>query len=409
MTHFSPSLPLASPQLNNIYPSSRRVTTVGRVAASSPKDPAAAHRAHNAAQAEYFTRELGTLTASLTPEVEAQLAAVAAAVPDLGPASRVLDVGAGDGALIPHLQRRGVLDILAVDVCPAMLDALRVRLGEPSPLGNEPAVRPWLGDVAEVPPFQGPFDAAFFNAVFGNVLDQQEALLQTCFLLRPGSAVVISHPMGRQWLERYRAENPAIVPNPLPSERELRALIADLPLRLERFEDGEDLYLAVLRVPEGYAHLAAPLCLSGPVVPGFGRGSKQLGVPTANLPPGPLAEQLKNLSTGVYFGWARLDPAPGAPEQDAAVHKMVMNVGRRPTFQDAEPELSVELHILHPFAEDFYGRPLKAVVLGYLRPEIRFSGLPELLGRIHTDIGVARTQLDLPAWAEFRADPFFDE
>ena len=33
---------------------------------------------------------------------------------------------------------------------------------------------------------QSPFDAAFFNAVFGNVYDQREALLRASLLLRPG-------------------------------------------------------------------------------------------------------------------------------------------------------------------------------------------------------------------------------
>ncbi len=32
------------------------------------------------------------------------------------------------------------------------------------------------------------------------------------------------------------------------------------------------------------------------------------------------------------------------------------------------------------------------------RPEVRFGGLQELLGRINTDIGIARSQLDLPQW-----------
>lgn len=33
---------------------------------------------------------------------------------------------------------------------------------------------------------QGPFDAAVFNAVFGNLRDQHLALTKACFLLRPG-------------------------------------------------------------------------------------------------------------------------------------------------------------------------------------------------------------------------------
>ena len=35
--------------------------------------------------------------------------------------------------------------------------------------------------------WQGPFDAALFNAVFGNVFDQREALLRACLLLKPGA------------------------------------------------------------------------------------------------------------------------------------------------------------------------------------------------------------------------------
>lgn len=56
------------------------------------------------------------------------------------------------------------------------------------------------------------------------------------------------------------------------------------------------------QVPEGYAHEAAPILLEGEVVAGFGRGSRQLGVPTANLAPEPLREQLAALPVGVYFG-----------------------------------------------------------------------------------------------------------
>lgn len=34
---------------------------------------------------------------------------------------------------------------------------------------------------------QGPFDAVFFNAVFGNVYDQRDTLLRAALLLRPGA------------------------------------------------------------------------------------------------------------------------------------------------------------------------------------------------------------------------------
>ncbi|PRW60354.1 riboflavin kinase isoform B [Chlorella sorokiniana] len=356
---------------------------------------------HAALQADFFDREVKVLQDSITPEVEAKLARIAAAIPGLSAASRVLDAGAGEGALIPHLQARGVHDILAVDVSPGMLAALQQRVGAPSSLGNDACVRTWLGDVTELPSYQGPFDVAVFNAVFGNLLDQHDALVRTCFLLKPGSYLVISHPLGRPWHEGFRAEQPQLVPNELPQREALEALIRDLPLHLESLTDEDEFYMALLQVPEGYAHPAAPIWLTGSVTSGFGRGSKQLGVPTANLPPEPLAEQLAGLPDGVYFGWAQLDVDDSWPEADRQVHKMVMNIGKAPTFGDAEPKLSVEAHIMHRYSQDFYGQPLRLVALGYIRPEVRFGGLQELLGRINTDIGIARSQLDLPQWQDY--------
>jgi riboflavin kinase len=137
------------------------------------------------------------------------------------------------------------------------------------------------------------------------------------------------------------------------------------------------------------------IVLNAPVVEGFGRGSRLMGVPTANLDPAVLADELSRMRRGVYFGYARL------PED--AKHgkwcKCVVNVGARPTFADGEG-VTVEVHALRDFGRDFYGENMEVVVLGFLRPEMRFDGLSALVARIMADIGLARGALDERACRE---------
>lgn len=364
---------------------------------------------HNKFQEQQFTEDVIPLKNSITPKVNAKLARIAEVVPNLGPESRVLDVGAGTGALIPHLQNCGVQDILAVDVCPAMLQTLREDLNvhDPPTLGNEPAVRTWEGDVDDIPNYQGPFDASFFNAVYGNLYSPKESLTKIALMTRPGGYIVISHPLGRHWHEKYASEHSKLVPHPLPDLEEYEELLMDLPLTLLSLEDEDDFYCALLQVPSNLQSTFSPIYLSGTVVNGFGRGSKQLGVPTANIPPESLGEMKEKIPAGVYFGWARLMELPEAsPRKDGNIHKMVMNIGKRPTFEDKDPETTVELHIMHDFAEDFYGKELRAVVTGFIRPEIKFNSLQDLLTRINADIGTAQSQLDSEQHKSYSLDTF---
>lgn len=80
-----------------------------------------------------------------------------------------------------------------------------------------------------------------------------------------------------------------------------------------------------------------PTVFRGTVIHGFGRGSKQLGCPTANLPTGPYAEKLGSLPLGVYWGLARVGGSEGAGE----VHGMALNLGWSPFFGNAEKTIEV--------------------------------------------------------------------
>jgi hypothetical protein len=60
---------------------------------------------------------------------------------------------------------------------------------------------------------------------------------------------------------------------------------ADLPLQLVEAVDDASGYCMVLQVAELYALQGGARFMEGEVVVGFGRGSKQMGVPTANINP----------------------------------------------------------------------------------------------------------------------------
>jgi riboflavin kinase len=161
------------------------------------------------------------------------------------------------------------------------------------------------------------------------------------------------------------------------------------------------------QLPHGF-QLDAPVALAATVVAGFGRGSRDLAVPTANLDIAELgADALARLPRGVYFGWARLaNPPAGSPADDSQVHKMVMNVGARPTVNAGDEAPSVEVHVLHDFAaDDFRGARLAVVATSFLRPEMKFDGLAALQRRIKADVGIARSQLDLPELQALKAHP----
>jgi riboflavin kinase len=143
--------------------------------------------------------------------------------------------------------------------------------------------------------------------------------------------------------------------------------------------------------------LDAPLHLRGTVIKGFGRGSRELGIPTANLDAESLGAALEGVPAGIYFGWASVGASPVA-------HKMVMSIGWNPFYKNERK--TVEPHLLHVFPADFYGEELRLVVLGYRRPEASYPSLETLIAAIHADIDAARDALDEPAAAAGAADPF---
>ncbi|XP_077200878.1 riboflavin kinase [Paroedura picta] len=140
-----------------------------------------------------------------------------------------------------------------------------------------------------------------------------------------------------------------------------------------------------------------PYFCRGEVVRGFGRGSKELGIPTANFSEETVENFPSDIPTGIYYGWASV--------ANGDVHKMVLSIGWNPFYKNIKK--SVETHIIHSFKEDFYGEDLGVIILGYIRPERNFDSLSALIAAIHNDIEEAKNTLDLPEHQKYKDDNFF--
>lgn len=126
------------------------------------------------------------------------------------------------------------------------------------------------------------------------------------------------------------------------------------------------------------ACLGRPFHVTGEVVYGDQRG-RTIGFPTANLA---AWEELLLPANGVYAAYAWV----GEQRYIAAT-----NVGVRPTVNGRG--VTVEAHLLD-FAGDLYGQTLRVEFVHRIRPEKKFSGLPELVTQIQDDVRVIRGLLE---------------
>ncbi|KAI9574484.1 riboflavin kinase [Boletus coccyginus] len=152
-----------------------------------------------------------------------------------------------------------------------------------------------------------------------------------------------------------------------------------------------------------------PIRLEGIVQHGFGRGSKDLGCPTANLPDESITHIAGIAKPGVYYGYARVYPVSDPPSEllpeDLVVLPMAMSLGWNPFYKNQR--MTAEIHIMHEFNSDFYGCELKVLILGYIRPEFDYISREALIDDIDTDRRVALNSLARPGYEKYASDPFF--
>ncbi|KAM5346623.1 hypothetical protein ACJ41O_009628 [Fusarium nematophilum] len=156
-----------------------------------------------------------------------------------------------------------------------------------------------------------------------------------------------------------------------------------------------------------------PYHMEGKVISGFGRGSKELGIPTANLPvDDSVTPWIASIPSGVYFGYASLalpsthpDIPPSSSSSPSSptrfhIFPMVMSIGYNPFYKNTVR--SAEVHVLHKFTADFYDAPMRLLILGFIREEKDYKSLDALIEDINFDCDVARNSLAREAWTPAR-------
>jgi riboflavin kinase / FMN adenylyltransferase len=126
--------------------------------------------------------------------------------------------------------------------------------------------------------------------------------------------------------------------------------------------------------------------IEGEVLHGEKRG-RELGYPTANM----AMEGLHLPRFGVYAVLVDVLTGPQAGSYQGAA-----SLGVRPMFGVNTPNLET---FLFDFKGDLYGQHLSVALVDYLRPELKFDGLPALITQMDADCAKARDLFP-------RSDPF---
>lgn len=173
-----------------------------------------------------------------TPGLKEQLEAL---VPlfRLRPGTRVLDVGAGTGGIIPYLLRAigpgG--SISAVDFAEKM-----VEIGDEK-FKTEPRVRYYLAAVESLP-----FGGEYFHHIvcfgaFPHFADRQLALQEMHRVLIADGTLIIAHALSSQEIKKHHMGAAAVRHDFLPEESEMKSLLENAGFRVLQLIDRPKRYL----------------------------------------------------------------------------------------------------------------------------------------------------------------------
>jgi len=149
----------------------------------------------------------------------------------------VLDVGSGTGIMVPLIRRYEPAVIYACDLSEAMLGQLTE---------NYPYAETILGDVRDLGLPDGSVDSVFVNACYPNIADKVGAFSNIGRMMKPGGRLVISHPLGKSFIEALKGNVPFPVDD-FPERGEAEMLLGPFGFGVKEFIDEPKLYILVAR------------------------------------------------------------------------------------------------------------------------------------------------------------------
>lgn len=186
----------------------------------------------NRIQEEVFSELYRLFDPPLPEGVPERLERIVAAA-EIAKKDAVLDVGSGTGILIPLIQTYEPALIYACDLSGKMLKQLHQHY---------PGVETILSDVRDLSLPDAGIDVVIINACYPNIVDKAAAFTNIARMMKPGGRMVISHPMGKSFIDALREKAPFPL-DQFPQESEARELFKPYGFDIHTFVDRPRLYL----------------------------------------------------------------------------------------------------------------------------------------------------------------------
>lgn len=188
----------------------------------------------NRLQEKYFNENVDLFEPPLPKGVPERLKATVKAS-GLARGEKVLDVGTGTGILIAFILKHAPSEIHACDLAKNMLRLVK---------GKYPRVTTHQCDVKDMRLPDESLDVVFINACFSNIMDKSGSLKNLHRMLRPKGRLVISHPLGREFIVELKKHTPFHL-DLLPDKADAKTLLEPHGFEITIFRDEPEFYLLV--------------------------------------------------------------------------------------------------------------------------------------------------------------------